>query len=149
MLRIRTAPKTPRVHLFEGSQVVDAGAPVDVTVTPHDIASSRSKAPNNCAVAKACKRLQEVEDVRVHLTRTFLKVGNRWYRFRTPTAIRQEIIAFDRGGSFEPGTYTLLPVPTTDRLGNSRNKSPGPKLTKGKKRHVVHAVANVRQRART
>jgi hypothetical protein len=136
-----------RKHTFEGLPMVDADGPLDIEITRKDIARSDLKKPDNCAIAVACKRLFHTE-VRVHLTRTYLKDpnANRWVRFKTPTRAKQEIVAFDRGGKFAPGTFTLTPPPTSDRLGR-KNKPPGPKLTTGTPRRPVTRTVGVRPSA--
>lgn len=130
-------------------KVQDALEKVTLTITPQDVRFAKSKDPTCCAAARAARRLNGVSGVRIHLGRIFLKKGERWIRYKTPRSLRDEIISFDRGGGFAPGTYTLSPVQASGKLtgkatgGKWKAKSRG----KGKKRSKPHFVEGVRVRA--
>jgi hypothetical protein len=52
-----------------------------------------------------------VKEARVHLSRIYLRTNDtNWVRYQTPVELRQEIIAFDRGGVFEPREFKLTPI---------------------------------------
>ncbi len=55
------------------------------------------------------------DEVRVHLSRVYVRTGRKWTRYKAANGLRTEIIAFDRGGSFEAGEYTLKPSPPSQR----------------------------------
>jgi hypothetical protein len=84
---------------------------------------------------------------RVHLGCTYVEVGNKWLRYKTPAAIRTEIISFDRGATFTPGPYTLRPMPPSHRkrYGAAQGSKP-----ENKPRHLKvarikhHEVSGVR-----
>lgn len=101
---------------IDGKHVVDAKRRLLLKIMRSDIKAAQIKSPKACVAAQACVRRPEVQEARVHLSRVYLKTkkgrGFQWTRFITPGPLKQEIIAYDRGGSFEPGTYELL-VPQT------------------------------------
>lgn len=123
---------------IEGMPVVDATRPLTLHITPRDIEISIKREPTSCAAAAACLRQFDIVAARVHLTRTLLQINGRWVRYITPRTLRQEIITFDRGGVFEPGDFTLKPAPVRE------DRPTGTRAVTGKKRHLTHAVANVR-----
>jgi hypothetical protein len=126
-----------------GIKVVDAIKPLDVTITPRDIRDGDNKDPRACAAARALKREQGATDARVHIGRTYLKIENQWIRYFTPQAMRTEIITFDRGGQFMPGTYRLTPPPPSERLG--KRPRPTNKNKTGKRKRVTHhMIAGIR-----
>jgi hypothetical protein len=131
-----------RIKAIDGLPVMDAKRPVRLKIIPADIQGANVKEPDDCAIARACRRQLHVIEARVHLTRTYLRTNTgNWVRYATPPAARAEIIAFDRGGRFVPSEFILKPVPERDRLGAPRR---GGKATgkKGKRRghHVVKDV---------
>lgn len=130
-----------KTRTIEGLPVVDARRPLTITIKHQDVTKYGVKDPTCCAVARACKRKLHAE-ARVVLSKVYIKKGGRWLRYQIPPSIRSEIIAFDRGGTFEAGTYTISPVPPSAKLGLRR--STGPKKSRGKKRKSYHTVVNVR-----
>ncbi len=133
---------------FEGLPVVDGHEDIDLVINKNDVENSRKKDPNNCAAAMAGRRELKT-DVRVYLTRTYVKDAKheRWVRFITPRSISTEIISFDRGASFEPGEYTLKAPIETQKLGYSARRG-GIKTGTGKKRKKNHITTNVRVSAK-
>lgn len=136
---------------IDGLPVLDATKKVVISIGNSDIKNGNSKDPAGCAAARACVRqLQGVEQARVHLGRIYLKIGKRWLRYQTPDAIRSEVIAFDRGGSFEPGDYVIAPMclahRSTDRHLNKNR--PAGKKRKGESL-PYHTVTGVRAHANT
>jgi hypothetical protein len=138
---------------INGLKVIDADSKVKLNITPRDIGAGTRKSPATCPAAQAACRLPNVLEARVHITRTYIKkrhgTGGVWIRYKTPPSLHAEIVAVDRGGTFEPGIYTLSPMPRSGRLGVY--KVTGKKVAKGKKRKVYHASArhvttNVRPR---
>ena len=138
---------------IEGLPVIDSRRKAIVNITKADIKRGSRKKPEACAVALACIRELGVDEALVHATRAYLRKGLKWTRYFTPSAIRSEIIAFDRGGAFEPGKYELHPVPPTLRFGafaeryasaETRKVAGVKKVATGKKRSKRHVTANVR-----
>lgn len=136
---------TPR--LFEGLPVVDATEELLLHVTPADVKAANKKDPANCAAAKAGQR-ELKRDVRVFLTRTYVKEKDHWVRYHTPESASREIISFDRGSSFMPGVYRATPFCESARLGvykpTDYHNNRGTKVSTRPK----HMTAMVRERSR-
>ncbi len=135
---------------INGLKVIDPRGKITLHITATDVAKGNTKDPASCAVARCIMReVPACVEARVHLGRTYIKLKDKWLRYITPEPLRGEIIAFDRGGAFEPGTYTLRPMPPSARPGTKtwssssvgRNK---PKH-KQKPRAKPHTVTGVRQ----
>ena len=134
--------KTRKPRLLEGLPVIDAKEPLTITVLDKDIKTARKSDPSNCAAANAGKR-ELHKDVRVFLTRTYIKEKKHWVRYITSEAASREIIAFDRGSAFCPGEYKLNPVPESQKIGIYRGIKTSEKgRIRNRPRHVT---ANVRE----
>lgn len=141
-----------------GKKVVDATKSLKITITPRDAREGKSKDPGACAAARAIMRTFRSEGAkaaRVHLGRTYIEYPDKWIRFRTPAALKTEIVSFDRGGKAEyaEGTYNLEKISASDRIGARKNKTAGKtssaNLTKSKRPKVawaVHQIEGVRAR---
>lgn len=134
---------------IDGLPVKDARRNVRITITPDDVKKARRKKPNTCAIAQTCLRQPDVKEVRIHLSRAYMrKNGKEWERFLVPRTLRSEIIAFDRGGRFAPGEYVLYRPSKATKLGQQTGSSAGqtqPHSTRGKrKRRPHHVVTDVR-----
>jgi hypothetical protein len=149
-------PPTIQTKLMEkqmkinGLKVADARGSVSLHITPQDIAKGNTKDPGGCAAARCIMReVPECVEARVHLGRTYIKTKDKWLRYQTPESLRSEIIAFDRGGQFEPGVYVLRPMAPANRLGKqqgSKKNQTNPKRERNtRKRRVNHTVTGVRQ----
>lgn len=129
---------------INGLKVVDATKPLPIKITDNDVENGNTKDPGGCAAALACMRKPTCTEARVHIGRTYLKEGGRWVRYKTPAALRSEIISFDRGADFQPDTYVLVPMSKSGRLGQythvSKNKKKNPLAKKRAKIHVVRGV---------
>lgn len=130
---------------INGWPVVDATHGIKLTISERDVSNGKTKNPGSCAAALACQRLFHTADSRVHIGRVYIKNEKKkcWVRYFTPRSLRTEIIAFDRGGAFEPGEYTLAKSNPADRLGAFRKT--GPKTGKAKKRAHYHTTVGIRQ----
>lgn len=135
---------------INGKKVVDATKPATINITKHDTTAGDNKNPSSCAAARAAVRDVDCVSARVHIGRVYIEEEKRWVRYKTPDALRTEIIAFDKGGSFQPGEYVLNPPAPSDRLRNNGNnhatkkrpskvKSPR-KLIAKIKRHEVTGI---------
>jgi hypothetical protein len=99
-----------------GKKVVDGNKPIKLHITADDVKKGANKNPSGCAAALAALReIPEVKAARVHVGRTYLQIKDKWVRYQTPKSLRTEIVAFDRGGKFEPGEYHLAPLPLSYR----------------------------------
>lgn len=132
---------------INGLPVVDAHKKVKLHINNNDIRNGDNKDPASCAAARACMReLTGIDEARVHMSRTYLRTGNKWKRYTTSAALRTEIVAFDRGGKFAPGAYMLGPCQPSKKATGKRQGGPD-KPSKGAKKHRVrpyHHVAGVR-----
>ncbi len=131
---------------INGLPVFDAKAPLPFSVTKRDIDRGGIKEPDSCAIALACKRKRHSKDVRIHLTYSYVLERDHWLRYRTPNCISREIIAFDRGGTFEPGEYTLLVPYKSDRIGSHLKRLRKHYNKRLSLKRYIHITANVRTR---
>lgn len=93
---------------INGKKVVDAKSKMKIHITKRDATEGDNKNPSGCAAARAAKRdIPNCISARVHIGRVYVEHKDKWIRYFTPEALRTEIIAFDRGGSFQPGEYEL------------------------------------------
>jgi hypothetical protein len=130
---------------LEGLPVIDAKEPLEFTVTKRDARVGGIQAPDSCAMALACKREHHSKDVRIHLNFSYVLEKDHWVRYRTPACVTREIIAFDRGGTFDPGEYMLLVPYKSCRIGLV--KGPRKRLNKRvSSKRYMHITANVRTR---
>ena len=134
---------------INGLPVVDAPKPLKLHITKSDVAKGNTKDPGACAAARACMRELHAEEARVHIGRTYLKMGGKWMRFNTGPALRSEIIAFDRGGTFEPGEYHLAALYPSERPTGKRRGGQSPNKTRAErrvspKRRKPHTVTGIR-----
>ncbi len=138
-----------------GKRVVDASKPVTITITPRDVASGDNKNPSSCAAAKAAKHsIAECISARVHIGRVYIEQDKKWVRYNTPDSLKQEIIAFDRGGTFAPGEYILRPISKNETTEGRRERTDARKGdrhdTRSKKLHIKiakikrHEVSGIR-----
>lgn len=131
---------------INGLPVVDAKGPVTIKITNTDVKNGNNKDPASCAAARALCRKQGIAEARVHIGRTYVRIGRKWIRYYTTPALRSEIVSFDRGGSFEPGIYKLRPLAPSDRASGKRQGSAKAVPSKNpKKRQAYHWVRGVRQ----
>jgi hypothetical protein len=89
--------------------------------------SNRTKNPDNCAFAKACRLLETVEDAAVYVSTAYLKFKNqeKWKRYRVLADARREIIKFDRTGKFSPGSYKLGVIQASHQAYGRRQGTEG------------------------
>lgn len=101
---------------INGKKVVDARKSIMLTISKSDVTNGQIKKPDSCAIALACKRHFGAISAKVHLSRTYVELDNKWVRFHTPDALRTEIISFDRGKKFEEGEYKIPAIRPSARL---------------------------------
>lgn len=133
-----------------GVPVKDADDKIVLKITKADVRWGAKKNSDSCAAAKALCRQESCEAAKVHMSRAYIKKGGKWLRFAVPDALRNEVLAFDRGGTFEPGEYTLTPVQPTVRLGADKRDRPKGRSHKSKGKNKIrqpyHIVSGVRAR---
>ncbi len=133
-----------RLTQINGLPVIDAKRPLTITVKRLDIARAQPLEPDRCAMARACYRELRCLEVRVFRTRCYIRTNDHnWVRYITPSSLRDETIAFDRGGRMEPGEHRLG-VPTgSNALGSQRRGGHTTSQHKGRN----HMLTNVRAKA--
>lgn len=134
---------------IDGINVVDANEELEVTITPNDVRLGKKKQAHECAAARALCREHHAEAAIVHLSRAYVKKNGTWYRYSVPPMLRSEVVAFDRGGNFEPGDYTLKTIQTTVRLDAPVKRKTGRKTGTAPQRgnrpkKPYHVVTGVR-----
>lgn len=135
--------KQRKLRMLDGLPVVDADSDVVLHVTKKDVQNSKKKNPDECAAAQAGKR-ELKREVKVFLSRMYVKDKNKWIRYLTPSNAAREIVSFDRGAEFEPGEYKFKAATSGQRLGVTH---PGPRPKKSKHGTRQHKTGNVRIRA--
>jgi hypothetical protein len=135
--------------LLEGLPIVDAEEEMDLHVIKSDINRRSRKDPAHCALAECLHRQTGNPEVRVYLSRAYVRAHNRdlgdhWVRYEVGQMARREITAYDRGGAFMPGVYRLyVPRPNTEYMRGTQ-----PKKGKSRRpRHIPQLTANIRPRA--
>lgn len=134
--------KRTRKTLFEGLPVVDASKDVVLHIKKCDIDGSKKKDPLNCAAARAGKREFGTE-VKVFLSRMYVKNSKNWVRYLTPNNAAREIVSFDRGSAFIPGEYLFKRASPGQQLGHyasNRDKKTGTHSNKRRHRHITEDV---------
>ena len=136
-----------------GIEVEDATETMTITVNKTDVRVGAKKNADTCAMAHAVCRQTGATAAKVHFSRAYIRQGKKWLRFSVPAALRSEVLAFDRGGEFAPGEYSLYPLQPSVRLDAPTKKWVAPKdrkarqPQKGKKpRQPYHVVSGVRAR---
>lgn len=121
--------------VIDGLEVRNLEKSIALHISPADCKVGKSQKPNACAAALALARqVPGCTEARVHINRVFLKINNKyWLRGKAPAALRSEIVAFDRGGRFEPGEYHVNPISPSEKLERTvrlarqkKRKSPKP-----------------------
>lgn len=137
---------------INGKLVVAAKRKVTLHISAADVRKGNTKDPGACAAALAAMReIPNCVAARVHLGRVYLLQKDKWLKFKTPEALRGEIIAFDRGGKFEPGDYDLRPMSPSDdpkvrrEYSRSETNRRGAKNAINKMPRKLHVVKGVRQ----
>ena len=136
---------------IQGIDVVDADKEIEVTITPNDVRFGKKKEAHSCAAARALCREHDAEMAIVHFSRAYVKKNDKWYRYSVPPMLRTEVVAFDRGGDFAPGDYTLKPVQPTVRLDAPVRRKTGPRTgakpqNGNRPKKPYHIVTGVRGR---
>ncbi len=125
------------MKLIDGMDVQNATSTVMLNVTKGDVSNSKRRKPDNCAAAMACRRQLKCTDARIHLGRVYLRFNGHWKRYGTSPALRGQVVAFDQGGRFQPGSYILYAMQPSKRKGKHQGSN---KPAKYKKRTTIYHV---------
>jgi hypothetical protein len=132
MLKRKKTHRGPLAQMkINGIEIEDAAKPLRLHIRDSDTKLGKKHSPEGCAAAISACRETGVIEARVYRTRTYLlrqdaKGKKKWERYNTPAALRGEIIAFDRGGTFQADDYTLGVVQDSEKLGAKRNRPSSP-----------------------
>lgn len=124
----------------EVTEVVDAKKGITVRVSSADCKAGSPKDPSACAMAHALCRTYD--GALISLWSAYLIKGKRATRYRVPPYVARELIVFDRNKRFEPGTYSLMPIQPSQRLGVDRSQPN--KHNYPKRRAPAHITTGVR-----
>jgi hypothetical protein len=124
--------------------VSDARSDMRVEVTKKDEAVSHKKDHNNCAMAVACKRKMHLDGVIVARTTMYLVKGNNAIRYKLSEAASREVVSFDRGGGFAPGTYLVNAPSPSIRLGAKAGGHSRDNKGNGKPKQLHHYTTGIR-----
>lgn len=127
-----TALQIIRSFFPDVKRVVNAKQDLTLEITKRDTQKGKTKNHNGCVIAEACKSQLDFDDAIIARRTAFLIRNNVATRFSIPEHVTREIISFDRGGAFAPGSYDLrVPKkvkpreagarrPNVERPGNSK-----------------------------
>jgi hypothetical protein len=148
-------PPRTDVKGIDGLPVIDAKTP-SASASPSRIATRRTRSIRRvappperfCGTPMPWKRAFIWGGCTSVATRA-IGSGTKRQRYKTPLQLRAEIIAFDRGGTFEPGEFVLSVVPehkrpTGRRQGSKKGDEKGARQNRKKKRPTPISVKNVR-----
>jgi hypothetical protein len=125
----------------------DATKNLQLEITKIDIRHAKPLDPENCAAACALKRQGFAEAVVMRST-TYVNKGSKaspdWVRYATPASLAREIVALDRGGRVEPGTFMMQPFSEQRKLGRKPWKQ-RTSSTSANKRLYRHVTAKIRE----
>ena len=141
---------------INGKPVINGQRAFNLRIIPADIKKGQSKSPAGCAAAVALVREhKDITAARVHLGRIFIEGPSAWVRYKTPHTLRDEIVAYDRGGTFMPGHHEIIPLTKSEqryiddkewRKQLVRKRENENKRGERKTRAVRHIVSGVRPR---
>lgn len=126
------------------TSVVDAKRPTLIEVTAKDANPRAVKNHEACALAVACKRSFRLDGVIIARSIAYLVKGKQARRFHIPPSTAREVVSFDRGAGFEPGTYLLSSISKDRRLGARTGTNKDSKTGNGKPKQFRHVTANIR-----
>jgi hypothetical protein len=129
----------------DGLPVRDAKGPLHVHITKADVKNSKAKDPAHCAAAVAICREHPGAHAKVYLSRTLVRPlgAKEWTRYKTPQALRTEIVSFDRAKAFDAGDYKLVPLCPSETTEGRANISRTATVT-GRTRRAHHVMVGVR-----
>ena len=140
---MKTAVNLVQKYFPGVKEVRDAEQELPIEVISTDVTSAQRKQHASCAFAVACKRTFNLEGVLISRSIAYLVLGESAVRFQVPDKLRTETIHFDKSGSFNLGTYTLLRVNRAHKLGKGHRKE-GFISSYGPRKHKRTVLSDVR-----
>jgi hypothetical protein len=135
-----------RQHFPEVTVVKDATSNSIVEVTRKDVVNAERRKHRACAYSVACKRKFEADGVIVSLNRVYVVKGKAAIRYVVPESVSREVVSFDRGSDFEPGTYALTAPSKDMKIGTYRgggHKSNHDGSRKANRKHFTGGIRTV------
>lgn len=144
-----SALNTLRKSFPQVERVVDAKETIAINVRKVDARSGRRKDPQDCALARACRRTNIADHAIIGLTVSYLIKGNTATRYHTSDTVGREITSFDRHKDFAAGrNYKLSKIsPSCQEALGAKHRGGAP-TGKGKKRSETmtrHHTVRVRK----
>ena len=140
----RDALKVVQQFFPQVTSVVDAVRPTLIEVTNKDANPRAAKNHAECALAVACKRAMNLDGVIIARSVAYLVKGRKARRFMIPPSTAREVVSFDRGAGFAPGTYLLSAIGKNKRLGERTGTAKDKGTGNGKPKQFRHVTANIR-----
>jgi hypothetical protein len=131
------------------NDIINAETPLLITVPAQLTKSKRRKNSYHCVFAEACQLIPQVEEAIVHLSTAYLrfKGEDTFRRYRVQTKLRDQIVAFDKYGDFEPGEYRLGVLQASHQANGRRQGSNKTGYGHGVRRSKQMMIKGVRTRA--
>lgn len=109
---------------IDGEPVSNAAMTLRLKISEDDIARGVRGQPNACAIAVAAMhRIKGCSAAQIHRRCAYLNINGRWRRFKIPTSLWAEILAFDRGGKFWAGEHDLNAPPIEANLPKKKRRA--------------------------
>jgi hypothetical protein len=103
--------------------VRDAKESITISVSARDVSGGRAKDHKNCPIAGACKRGLPIQYAIISKSTAYIVDKNMVAtRYLVSGGAREELISFDRGGSFQPGEYSLYAPTARQKLGSTHKR---------------------------
>ena len=108
-----------KTYTINGRQCIDATKSITLNITNNDCTLASRKDHANCVISRACMK-STGSDALVYVSRVYIKQDYQdvWVRYIVRNSLRTQVVAFDQGGDFSPGTYVLDAPPLTKKLGS-------------------------------
>ena len=109
-----------KTFTINGRQCIDATQSITLNITENDCTLASRKDHANCVISRACMK-QTGSDALVYVSRVYIKQTYQdvWVRYIVTNTLRTQVVAFDQGGDFAEGQYTLHAPASCKRLGIS------------------------------
>ena len=109
-----------KTYTINGRQCIDATKSMTLNITNNDCTLASRKDHANCVISRACMK-STGSDALVYVSRVYIKQTYQdvWVRYIVTNTLRTQVVAFDQGGAFAEGTYTLYAPNSCKRLGVS------------------------------
>lgn len=127
MYKAKRKRKESGPRKLHGLNVKDARRPFNWIISQGDCDKGRPNKPSSCAAAVSLMRSHpdHPKEVLVHRSVTFLIFADHAVRYKTPQALRDQQLRYDGPNHrFDPGVYTLLPVPKSVIKARGKHHSP-------------------------